>query len=83
MDSTAQIISYTSTGFFSKIVLDYISGNDLLKPFYQHAVSIDGIKAAIEERKKYPTNRKVLVDVLQKQYAEIILTAKQTFNLQQ
>jgi bacillithiol synthase len=83
MDSTAQIISYDSTGFFSKIVLDYISGNDLLKPFYQHAVSIDGIKAAIEERKKYPTNRKVLVDVLQKQYAETSLTAKQTFNLQQ
>jgi bacillithiol synthase len=83
MDSTAQIISYTSTGFFSKIVLDYISGNDLLKPFYQHAVSINGIKAAIQERKKYPTNRKVLVEVLQKQYAETILTAKQALNLQQ
>ncbi|WP_462254460.1 bacillithiol biosynthesis cysteine-adding enzyme BshC [Ferruginibacter sp.] len=83
MDSTAQIISYTSTGFFSKIVLDYISGNVQLKPFYQHAVSIDGIKAAIEERKKYPTNRQVLVEVLQKQYAETVLTAKQALNLQQ
>ena len=83
MNFSSQNITYQETGFFSKIVLDYISGNDLLKPFYQHAVSIDGIKAAIEERKKYSTNRKVLVDVLQKQYAEIILTAKQTFNLQQ
>ncbi len=83
MDSTSQIISYTSTGFFSKIVLDYIAGNDLLKSFYQHAVTVDGIKAAIEERKKYPTNRKVLAEVLQKQYADTILTTKQTFNLQQ
>ncbi len=83
MNFSSQNITYQETGFFSKIVLDYISGNDLLRPFYQHAVSIDGIKAAIEERKKYSTNRKVLVDVLQKQYAEIILTAKQTFNLQQ
>ena len=83
MNFSSQNITYQETGFFSKIVLDYISGNDLLKPFYQHAVSIDGIKAAIEERKKYSTNRKVLVDILQKQYAEIILTAKQTFNLQQ
>ncbi len=83
MDSSAQTISYDSTGFFSKIVLDYISGNDLLKPFYQHPVSVEGITKAIEERKKYPTNRKVLVEVLQKQYAETVLTAKQTLHLQQ
>ncbi len=83
MNFFSQNITYQETGFFSKIVLDYIAGNDLLKSFYQHAVTVDGIKAAIEERKKYPTNRKVLAEVLQKQYAENTLTAKQAFNLQQ
>jgi bacillithiol synthase len=71
MTTTAQFISYNNTGFFSKIVSDYISGNDLLKPFYSHPVSIDGIKAAITARKKYPTNRKALVDVLKKQYTAV------------
>jgi bacillithiol synthase len=83
MNFSSQNITYQETGFFSKIVLDYIAGNDLLKPFYQHAVTIDGIKAAIEERKKSHTNRIVLVEVLQKQYAETTLTAKQELNLQQ
>jgi bacillithiol synthase len=81
MNATAQFISYKNTGFFSAIVSDYISGNDLLKRFYNHSISIDGIKKAIEERKKYPTNRKVLVDVLKKQYAAVETFAKIKLNI--
>ena len=83
MDTNAQIISYSSTNYFSKIILDYLSENDLLKSFYQHPVSTEGIKAAIEERKTYPTDRKLLVDVLQKHYANANPTIQQQQNIQQ
>jgi bacillithiol synthase len=83
MNSTAEYIAYASTNSFSKIVVDYIEGNALLKPFFKHDVSLQGIKNAIEERKQYPTNRKLLVDVLQKQYSSIQLTQKQQFNIEQ
>ncbi len=83
MDYTAQQITYAQTNFFSKIVLDYISSNTSLLPFYNFPFSIKGIESSIEQRKKYPTNRKILVDVLQKQYANISLTNKQQFNIEQ
>ena len=83
MNTTAQFISYSSTGFFSTIISDYISGNVLLKPFYNHSASIDGIKSAIENRKKYPTNRKALTDVLKKQYSDVTLRTKQQLNIEQ
>jgi bacillithiol synthase len=57
MDTTAQLIDYNTTGAFSKLVTDYISGNEALAPFYNHPVSMEGIKAAIAERKQYSTNR--------------------------
>jgi bacillithiol biosynthesis cysteine-adding enzyme BshC len=81
MNTISQFISYDSTGFFSKISTDYISGNILLKPFYAHPVSFGGIKAAIEARKKFPTNRELLADQLQQQYKGISLTEKQQGNL--
>ncbi len=83
MNCTSTLVTYQQTGFFSKIVLDYIKGEAPLKPFYQHLVSVEGIKAAIAERKKYPTDRKLLVAELQKQYAGIELSAKQQFNIKQ
>jgi bacillithiol synthase len=81
MTTTAHFISYNNTGFFSTIVSDYISGNDLLKPFYSHPVSIEGIKAAITARKKYPTNRKALVEILKKQYTAIETSNKVKTNI--
>lgn len=83
MNSTASHISYDSTGFFSKMVADYIAADKKLQPFYTHPVSIEGIKTAIEERKQYLTDRKLLTNVLLEQYKNITLTDKQQFNLTQ
>ncbi len=83
MDFTAKYLSYAATGSFSKIVIDYLAREEQLKPFYTHPVSIDGINAAISQRKKYPTNRKLLITELQKQYECISLTKKQAFNLKE
>jgi bacillithiol biosynthesis cysteine-adding enzyme BshC len=78
---SAQNIPYRSTGFFSKLVVDYISQSEKLQPFYSFAPTIDGIKKAVAERKKYPTNRKALVDVLKRQYATIATTDKVQANI--
>ncbi|UEG49864.1 bacillithiol biosynthesis cysteine-adding enzyme BshC [Ferruginibacter lapsinanis] len=83
MNITASHISYANTGYFSRMVADYIAADKKLQPFYHHPVSIEGVKAAIAERKKYPTDRNLLADVLSEQYKSITLTDKQQFNLTQ
>jgi bacillithiol synthase len=74
-------LSYDSTGYFSKIVSDYLSGADTLRPFYQHLPNIDGIKDAIVARKQFATPRTVLVDQLNKQYQGLALSAKTQNNI--
>jgi bacillithiol biosynthesis cysteine-adding enzyme BshC len=75
-------IPYEQTGFFSKIVIDYINQEDKLKPFYEHPVSLEGIKASIKARRAFPTNRQLLVTELEKQYAGLPLSKKQQQNIQ-
>jgi bacillithiol biosynthesis cysteine-adding enzyme BshC len=83
MDFSTEFIDYKETGYFSKMVADYVSGDKTLKAFYQHAVSIEGIKSAIKERKQFNTDRKLLVDVLTEQYKNGTLTEQQQSNIQQ
>ncbi len=68
-------IDYPSTGFFSKIVVDYVEQAEQLKAFYQNPVSIAGIKAAIKNRQAFPQQREVLVEELKKQYKNIRVSA--------
>ena len=81
MNATSTAIAYGETGFYSMMILDYLQGREELKPFYTHPVSIDGIKAAIESRKAYNTDRKLLVDVLQKHYSKEYATGQQLQNI--
>jgi bacillithiol biosynthesis cysteine-adding enzyme BshC len=83
MNTTAQFISYRQTGYFSKMVTDYIAGEEKLVPFYNYPVTKEGIKAAIEERKLFPTNRQLLVEILTEQYRDIELNGRQKNYLQQ
>jgi bacillithiol synthase len=78
---SAQFIDYKTTGYFSQLVTDYISGDESLKPFYNHPVSIEGIKAAIKERKISSTNRTLLVDELKHQYASFAANKKVSANI--
>lgn len=82
METNCEYISYESTGYFSKLVVDYINSDGKLRQFYKHPVSAEGIKASVEERKKYNTPRTTLVNELRKQYEGIGLTALQQDNLQ-
>ncbi len=82
MEINCTHIAYQQTEYFSKIVTDYLNCAEQLKPFYQHQPTLQGIKNAITERKKFATNRKILVQELEKQYEGIILTEQQKNNLQ-
>lgn len=48
----------------------YINEAPELKDFYAHPVNLEGIKLAIEQRKKYPTDRKLLADQFTIQYKD-------------
>ncbi|MCW3106772.1 MAG: bshC [Segetibacter sp.] len=82
METNCEYISYESTGYFSKMMIDYVKGDEKLKPFYKYPVSLDGIKASIEARKQFNTPRNLLVRELRKQYKEISLSEKQENHLQ-
>jgi len=81
MDCTSTKAAYGQTGFFSKIILDYLKEEALLRPFYTHPVSVEGVKEAIVDRKKYPGNRKLLVEELQKHYKTVDASKKVKTNI--
>ena len=82
MDCIATRLPYRQTNHFSKIVLDYIDQSEQLKGFFTHPVSITGIRASIEARKKFSTNRKVLVEELKKQYGAVQSSEKVQQNIE-
>lgn len=81
MQISATYLAYGKTNSFSSLVLDYLSGRDELKTFYQHPPSIEGVKAAMRHREAFSNHRALLVDVLKDQYKNIQLSAKQQANL--
>jgi bacillithiol biosynthesis cysteine-adding enzyme BshC len=68
MNCTSSRLQYSDTGYFSKIITDYLGKKKEISPFYNHATDLNGIKAAIEARKKFLNHRSVLVAELEKQY---------------
>jgi bacillithiol biosynthesis cysteine-adding enzyme BshC len=68
MDWTSTHLPYQQTGFFSKIITDYLNKAGDLTPFYQHPVSPEGIRSSVEARSRFPVNRPVLVKALEEQY---------------
>ena len=68
MDCTVTHLTYGQTGYFSRIITDYVERNKELEPFYQHDVTEEGLIDAIKARQQFPTNRKALTDYLEQQY---------------
>ena len=81
MNSTSTYLSYKQTGCFTNTIIDYIDANEKLIKFTAHPVSMEGVKSAIEARKHYNTDRKLLVEVLKKQYASITSAGKVKSNI--
>jgi bacillithiol biosynthesis cysteine-adding enzyme BshC len=77
----AQFLPYQSTGMFSKLVLDYLNESPEVQPFYEHSVTLEGLHAAIENRKAYPTNRNLIASIFEASYLEDA-SSKQLENIQ-
>ena len=80
MNFSASSVSYEATGYFSKIVLDYIAGAPTVRPFYTHEPTVEGIEKAIAER-SFTCNRSLLVSELEKQYESVGLSGKVRENI--
>lgn len=71
MDCTSTKLPYADTGYFSKLVVDYLNQAAPLQSFYQHPVSKEGMRAAIKNRQPVHHHRQLLTDELTKQYAAL------------
>ncbi len=71
MDNFPVNLAYAKTGFFSKIIVDYLEQSDALLPFYQSNPSVQGIKEIVDSRGQFKTDRKRLVSCLKEQYKNL------------
>lgn len=79
--STTQL-PYSNTGYFSKVVIDYLQQSPDLRPFYEHLPDMGGIKSAISNRQQFIQERKLLVEGLQEQYKTVSAADKVQLNIQ-
>lgn len=67
-------LGLSQTGFFSKLILDYIEGDQRLSPFYKSAPALEAFGEAIKEKKKESISRQLLAGVLKSQYGPELLS---------
>jgi len=75
-------LPYQQTGYFSKLIIDYLEEKEGLKPFYNQNCNIESFATIIEQRKQFPVNRTTLVDVLTQQYKGVDISAITKTNIQ-
>jgi len=63
-------ISFSDIPHFSKRDKAYQLGDDDLRSFYNYDVNLDTFAEVIDERSKFQTNRSLLHQVVQVQYAD-------------
>jgi bacillithiol biosynthesis cysteine-adding enzyme BshC len=71
MDFRATHFPYRLTGYFSKIILDYLDKAESLQAFYSNPVSLEGIQSAIRLRQQFGNDRNTLVESLKMQYQAV------------
>jgi bacillithiol biosynthesis cysteine-adding enzyme BshC len=81
METHCSYIPYSNTGYFSKLVTDYLNNAPQLQPFYNLPPTIEGLEQSANQRKDFQ-HRKILVAHLQKQYEGLTLSDKVSANIQ-
>ena len=62
---------YKNTGYFSKLICDYLDENESLSSFYSSFPSVENFKKQLKEKKFSESNRTILVASLKRQYADL------------
>ena len=67
----SDFISYQKSGYFTKLIVDYLDEKSELKSLYKRFPKLENFKEQIEEKQEnFPLeNRTILVSELEKQYA--------------
>ena len=66
---------------FTRKDKQYQTNPNLFRDFIQFLPEISGLKNAVEERKNFPVNRKLLIEVFRKQYSDKSFSQAQSINL--
>lgn len=76
-------IPYCDTGYFSKIICDYLDQKEAIQPYYNRFPDLDAFRAQIKEKSdSYPeAYREVLVQSLERQCAGLSLTKATSDNI--
>ncbi|WP_333601358.1 bacillithiol biosynthesis cysteine-adding enzyme BshC [Flavobacterium sp.] len=79
-----ECISYQKSGYFSKLIVDYLDEKPELKSLYHRFPKLENFKAQIEEKQgNFPVeNRKTLVAALERQYAAVTTSELTLSNIQ-
>ena len=71
-------LPFEKTGFFSKIMVDYLAQKESIQPFYHHFPSIEGFQKQLKEKETSfaQSTRTLLSESLQKQYEGFDISEK-------
>ena len=65
-------ITYQDSGYYSQLIIDYLQGNQSVRPFYGNQPDLDGFKLQLEQKSSFSkAHRSVLVSSLNEQYRQI------------
>ncbi len=75
-------IPYHQTGYFSKLIVDYLQQDSKVTSFYNHFPNKEGFQKQIEEKQGFSIeNRKALLEVLEEQYQNVAFSDKTRKNI--
>jgi len=82
---SVQKIPYSQTHYFSNFICDYLSEKENIKPLYNRFPKIENVEGQIQEKEKSfkSETRRVLVDVLKKQYSNLNTSPATQNNIEQ
>ena len=77
-------VTYQNSGYFSKLIVDYLDEKSELQLLYNRFPKIENFKGQIEEKgKNFPfENRQILVSALEKQYENFEISESTSQNIQ-
>jgi len=76
-------INYQNSGYFTKLIVDYLDEKPELKSLYNHFPKIENFRKQIEEKSNNFNfeNRQVLVSELEKQYSKFEASEATSLNI--
>ena len=79
-----ECLPYRKTGYFTKLITDYLDENESLRPFYHRFPSLASFKSQIQEKQKhYPKgHRKILTEALKEQCSNLVLSETSLANIE-